>query len=44
MRETDTDTLLFFGAHPEALDTVMWVLFDDRTLAAYERALSAVHG
>ena len=34
----------FVAAHPEALDTVMWVLFDDRTLAAYERALSAVHG
>ena len=34
----------FAAAHPEALDTVMWVLFDDRTLAAYERALSAVHG
>ena len=34
----------FVAAHPEALDTVMWVLFDDRTLAAYERALCAVHG
>ena len=29
---------------PDAFDLVMWVLFDDRTLAAYERALSAVHG
>lgn len=31
----------FSAAHPESLDTVMWVLFDDRTLAAYDRALNA---
>ena len=29
----------FIGDHPDALDLVLWVLFDDRTLAAYQAAL-----
>lgn len=30
----------FAAEHPGALDVIKWVLFDDRTLAAYERALA----
>jgi O-acetyl-ADP-ribose deacetylase (regulator of RNase III) len=29
----------FVAEHPDALDVVNWVLFDTRTLAAYEKAL-----
>ena len=29
----------FVSEHPGRLDTVKWVLFDERTLAAYEKAL-----
>ena len=29
----------FVAEHPDALDTVKWVLFDARTLAAYQNAL-----
>lgn len=29
----------FAAEHPDALDVVKWVLFDDRTLEAYEKAL-----
>ena len=29
----------FVAEHPDALDVVKWVLFDTRTLAAYEKAL-----
>ena len=29
----------FAASHPDALDLILWVLFDDRTLAAYEKAL-----
>ena len=29
----------FAAEHPDALDLVLWVLFDDRALNAYERAL-----
>ena len=31
----------FAEAHPGALDLVLWVLFDERTLAAYRNALGA---
>lgn len=31
----------FAAVHPGRLDTVKWVLFDDRTLAVYERVLAA---
>ena len=31
----------FTKAHPGRFDLVKWVLFDDRTLAAYEKALAA---
>ena len=33
------DFIAFAAEHPDALDLVLWVLFDDRTLNAYERAL-----
>ena len=29
----------FVAAHPDAFDRILWVLFDDRTLAAYEKAV-----
>ena len=29
----------FVSEHPDSLDTVKWVLFDERTLTAYEKAL-----
>ena len=29
----------FVKEHPDQLDLVMWVLFDDRTLGAYQKAL-----
>ena len=30
----------FAAAHPGALDLILWVLFDDRTLAVYQAALA----
>ena len=27
----------FVEAHPDAFDLIEWILFDDRTMAAYER-------
>ena len=32
-------TKQFVADHPDSLDVIKWVLFDDRTLAAYEKAL-----
>ncbi|MDE6518457.1 MAG: O-acetyl-ADP-ribose deacetylase, partial [Acetatifactor sp.] len=33
----------FVSAHPGALDLVLWVLFDDRTLAVYENEFRVSH-
>lgn len=32
----------FVTRHPDAFDEILWVLFDDRTKAAYDRALAYI--
>lgn len=32
----------FVAAHPDAIDEIIWVLFDPRTKAAYDRALETL--